>query len=191
MRRTKRRLKGALMALGLAGILGLGAPAGAEGEIADPISAEARGVIRQIFEAQSAERRHRDAMADLGRAVREVRLRLREIAIGAPSRGLLAETQLLGSTTERARSLLREIRRDAAGEEAVALAQVQARLDELATRAADVAAAKSDTERVTKAGALVGELEVSFPRAERVDPGPRRQPTGTFAAPSGDLREGD
>lgn len=187
---TASGTRSVLILLGLVFSVARGPEARAEARASEPISPEARAAIQQIYEAHRAERRHSEPMAELGRTIREVRLRLRELAAGAPTNGAVKEVELLEAATERASSLLGSIRADAGGgsEDEATLERIQLRLDELASRTAAVVQAGTDAERALRARDLVRDLEASFPRDERTDPGPRRQPAWTFV-PSTDAAE--
>jgi phage shock protein A len=191
LRGTMRRWRGSLLASGLAICAAQGIAARAKGESSELISAEARAAIQQIYEAHRAERRYSAPMAELGRAVREVRLSLRELAAGAPKRGATEEARRLSAASERAQSLLRKMRSEADPSEAASLGSIQTRLDELTARSEEIVRSASAADRLARVRALIGELETSFPREERRDPGARRRTSWAFATAPAEAETGE
>lgn len=174
----------ALLACGL--LIGASPVAADSADDGRVISADTRAAVAEVLEALRAERRRKDPAADLGRAIREIRLRLRELSIGAPTRGTAAELDLVQQAADRANDLLARLKSDpsASDGELERLGQVEHRLAELSERTAAIRDSASQADRAQRARELVRDLEATFPRDERVDPGPRRQPVFIFLAPN-------
>jgi hypothetical protein len=144
---------------------------------AEPISAEATAAIQQILEARRAESKQPEPLAEFARAIREVRMRLREVARNAPGTGGTAETLLVESALGRAREALSGAvaRASEASRPPEGLEAIQARFDELAAR---VAALKAETgaARGARALELLRDLEAEKPERERSEASRLEQP---------------
>jgi hypothetical protein len=141
----------------------------------EPINPETRVAVRRIFEAKSAEQSRSDAFTKIGQAVRELRTSLRGVVSRSDGLDGAKDANAARKAAIRIRTLLKEARRQAAGE-----ARTLQRLDAIGRRVDQLVAETTEIERVSgssrqsRARELLAALDASEPRADRLNSGKRR-----------------
>jgi hypothetical protein len=167
-----------LMWLGLA-LLASPLPSFGAAAQPEPLPPEAQAAVDQVFQAHLAERRHRFSQTELGLAVREVRMRLREVAILDPTSGGAEAVERLQAAIGKLRALVDEARADAlrAGKSAERFDAIEERLERLEASAANVVQAGTGAAKGAEAKRILGDLEARYPESERLQGGPRDLPS--------------
>jgi hypothetical protein len=144
----------------------------AAGHAAEPTAAQpevAGAAVRRFVGAHLAERRRSDVYAEIGKALRDTRLLLRDLLrsdVAATSEG----AELVEAALIRVRALLDEATDQAAGDRGALqhLAVASDRLRVLEARVAEIVAAPSPGVRAERAQALVLDVEAAYPVGERL-----------------------
>jgi hypothetical protein len=141
----------------------------------EPINPETRVAVRKIFEAKSAERRRSDAFTKIGQAVRELRASLRGVVSRSDGLDGAKDAKAAKEAAIRIRTLLKQARRQAAGEPRTLqrLEAIERRVDELVAETTEIERGSGGS-RQRRARELVAALDASEPRAERLNSGKRR-----------------
>jgi hypothetical protein len=151
----------------------------------EPLDPEARTAVRQVFEAYELGRKRTDPYAEIGRALRDLRLALRETVARAESTEGAEGAKRVDAASKRVRALVAQLRASGGGgpglDQRVAL--ISSRVDQLTVRTADLSGATDPALRRSLATALLDELEGGQPQSDSPFPDASRTSAFRLAVP--------